>query len=368
MEKIFSHLLSEAGIEINGKNPWDIQLDNANVIKRILSHGNLGLGESYMNGDWDVQELDEFFYRILRADLHQKVKPLGLIFHAIQFKLFNKQTKKRSFQVGEQHYNIGNDFYQSMLDKRLAYTCGYWKDAKNLDEAQENKLELICQKLGLKPGMKLLDIGCGWGSLMAYAAEKYGVSCVGVTVSSAQAEFGKKLYSSLPIEFRLQDYRKLNEQFDVIASVGMFEHVGRKNYKVYMDIAHKCLKEDGLFLLHTIGKKRSKSTPDPWIDRYIFPNGDLPSLKQIAEAAEGKFVIEDVHNFGADYDKTLMAWHSNFEAAWPNFRTEYGPVFYRMWRYYLLSCAGSFRARDIQLWQLVLSKKGVLGGYHRPYF
>lgn len=367
MEKFFRELLDLAEIELNGPNPWDMQLNDSNVIKEILARGNLGLGETYMKGQWYVDSLDEFFFRLLRAQLHQKVKPSKLFFHAIQFKLFNKQTSRKSFEVGERHFNIGNDFYEAMLDKRMAYTCGYWLNAKNLNQAQENKLELICQKLNLEPGMRLLDIGCGWGSLMGYAAEKYEVECVGLTVSSEQAKLGEQKYKNLPIEFRLQDYREINEQFDVIASVGMFEHVGRKNYKTYMDVAKRCLKDEGLFLLHTIGKNNTQSTPDPWIDRYIFPNGDLPSAKQIAQALEGSFIIEDWHNFGADYDKTLMAWNDNFESNWPTFQSDYGNEFYRMWRYYLLSCAGAFRARDIQLWQLVLSKQGVVGGYQRPF-
>jgi cyclopropane-fatty-acyl-phospholipid synthase len=366
MEKLFRSLLDQAQIQLNGANPWDIQIDDPKVIQHIFSHGSLGLGETYMQRKWHVDHLDEFFSRILGAQLDQKIKPSKLIVHAIKYKLFNKQSIRRSFQVGEHHYNIGNDFYEAMLDKRMAYTCGYWQNAKDLDQAQEHKLELICQKLRLKPGMRLLDIGCGWGSLMGYAAEKYGVECVGVTVSSEQAQYGNRRYANLPIEFRLQDYRQINEQFDAIASVGMFEHVGRKNYKTYMNLANRCLKEDGLFLLHTIGKNISNTSPDPWIDRYIFPNGDLPSIKQIASSIEKLFIVEDWHNFGADYDKTLLAWHDNFEKAWPKFKNQYGDVFYRMWRYYLLSCAGSFRTRYIQLWQIVMSKRGVLGGYQRP--
>ena len=366
LEKLFIQLLQEADIQLNGKQAWDMRLHNKTAIARTLSQANLGLGESYTQGDWDADALDQFFFRILRAELHNKVKPLKLLFHAVQFKLLNKQTQSRAWQVGQHHYDIGNDFYQAMLDKRMTYTCGYWAKAKNLEQAQQAKLELICQKLRLQPGMRLLDIGCGWGSLMAYAAEKYQVRCVGVTISAQQVELGQKRCQDLPVEFRLQDYRDLNEKFDVIASVGMFEHVGRKNYATFMQVADRCLEDDGLFLLHTIGKNVTDSAPDPWINRYIFPNGDLPSVKQIAQAIEKYFIVEDLHNFGADYDKTLMAWYENFHRHWPKFSEQYGERFYRMWKYYLLSCAGAFRARDIQLWQWVLSKKGVLGGYRRP--
>lgn len=366
LHQLISELLEQADIAINGTRPWDIQLLAPGVIERAFAQGNLGLGEAYMNGDWEVEQLDEFFYRLLRGRVAQRAKPHTLIFHALRSRLLNRQNARRAWQVGEQHYDLGNDFYAAMLDPRMTYTCGYWKHANNLVEAQEAKLDLICRKLQLEPGMRVLDIGCGWGSFMGYAAEHYGVSCVGVTISKEQQKWAQERYRDLPLEFRLQDYRDLDEKFDRIVSVGMFEHVGHKNYRTYMKIAHRCLTDDGLFLLHTIGKNRRRTTPDPWLDRYIFPNGELPSISQIDEALEDYFIVEDVHNFGADYDKTLMAWHNNVMAAWPQFSTKLGERFLRLWRYYLLSCAGSFRARNIQLWQWVLSKQGLVGGYHRP--
>lgn len=358
-------LLQQADIAINGDQPWDMKVYHPDVPRRALAHGNLGLGEAYMNGEWSSDELDEFFARLLRSGVVDQVNPTALLFHSLKARYLNKQTSQRAWEVGEQHYDLGNDFYASMLDSRMTYTCGYWKDAVTLEEAQAAKLDLICRKLELRPGMRVLDIGCGWGSFMSYAAEHYGVECVGVTISRAQAEWAKHRYRDLPLEFRLQDYRDVDEQFDRIASVGMFEHVGRKNHRIYMETAQRCLKDDGLFLLHTIGKNQRNSVPDPWIDKYIFPNGDLPSLGQIGDAVDGLFVVEDVHNFGADYDRTLMEWAKRFEHEWPRFAGELGERFYRMWRYYLLSCAGAFRARDIQLWQWVMSKRGMPGGYHR---
>ena len=365
LDRLMRDLLERADIRVNGDRPWDIQLHNDNVPERALAYGNLGLGEAYMDGDWDVEQLDEFFFRILRARIKDQVQPLRLVFHSLRAKLLNLQSMRRAKQVGEAHYDLGNDFYEAMLDRRMTYTCGYWKHAETLNEAQEAKLDLICRKLELQPGMRVLDIGCGWGSFMQYAAEHYGVECVGITISEEQVRLGRERCQGLPVEFRLQDYREVDDTFDRVVSVGMFEHVGRKNHRTFMETVNRCLHDEGLCLLHTIGKNRRNAPPDPWIDKYIFPNGDLPSLGQVADAAEDLAIVEDMHNFGADYDHTLMAWHRNFEAAWPRFRDRYGDRFYRMWRYYLLSCAALFRAREVQLWQFVLSPRGQLGGYQR---
>jgi cyclopropane-fatty-acyl-phospholipid synthase len=363
--ELIRDMLAKADIQIDGERPWDIQINSNNLAERVLSRGNLGLGEAYMDGDWDARHLDQFFDRVLQAGLEQEITPLRLIFQVAKAKIFNLQNIKRAWHVGEKHYDLGNAFYQRMLDSRMTYTCGYWQDADNLEDAQIAKLDLICRKLNLQPGQRILDIGCGWGSFMGYAAEHYGVECVGVTISREQTAFGEEKYQGLPVEFRLQDYRDVDEQFDHIVSVGMFEHVGHKNYRTYFEVANRCLKDAGLFLLHTIGKNQRKGGVDPWIDKYIFPNGELPSIGEIGDSIDSLFVVEDLHNFGADYDKTLMEWHANFEAAWPDFEQELGERFYRMWRYYLLSCAGAFRARDIQLWQWVLSKNGVADGYQR---
>jgi len=364
LKKTAEGILSLAGIEINGTHPWDIHVHNDNFYRRVLTQGSLGLGESYMDAWWDCEKLDQFIYRILRANLEDKVKQnWKLLLSVLVARIFNIQSKRRAFQIGEKHYDLGNDLFKNMLDERMVYSCAYWKSAHTLDEAQENKLDLICQKIGLQSGMRILDIGCGWGSFAKYAAEKYGVTVVGITVSKKQVALGKILCRGFPVEIRLQDYRDVNESFDHIVSLGMIEHVGYKNYKTYMRCVHKCLKDDGLFLLHTIGGNESVTSPEPWTNKYIFPNGLLPSIKQIGAAIEGLFVMEDWHNFSVDYDRTLMAWHRNFENSWDTVKLHYDERFYRMWRYFLLSSAGSFRARKNQLWQIVLSKRGVLGGY-----
>jgi cyclopropane-fatty-acyl-phospholipid synthase len=292
---------------------------------------------------------------------------LSLFANIARNKLFNLQSRSRAWQVGEQHYDTGNDLFERMLDRRLTYSCGYWSgtpSANGLDEAQEAKLDLVCRKLGLTAGERVLDIGCGWGSFALFAAERYGARVVGVTVSEEQAAYARAHAGNWPVEFRVQDYRDIADgPYDHVISIGMFEHVGHKNYRTYMRLVRKVLKEEGLFLLHTIGWRETGSVPDPWINKYIFPNGILPSAELIASAANGIFVLEDWHNFGADYERTLLAWDANFDAHWPALREKYGDRFYRMWKYYLLSCAGSFRARTAQLWQLVLSPHGVPGDY-----
>jgi cyclopropane-fatty-acyl-phospholipid synthase len=245
-----------------------------------------------------------------------------------------------------------------MLDKRMLYTCGYWAAVDNLDAAQEAKLDLVCRKINLEPGMTVLDLGCGFGSFAKYAAEKFGVQVKGVTVSKEQVQLGAELCQGLPVEIRLEDYREVTGKYDRVISIGIMEHVGYKNYRTYMEKANQCLKDDGIAFIHTIGNNISSTTSNAWITKYIFPNSMLPSIAQIARAMEGLFVMEDWHNFGQHYDKTVMAWHANFEAAWPELKDKYGERFYRMFRYYLLSCAGAFRARNIQLWQIVMTKPG----------
>jgi cyclopropane-fatty-acyl-phospholipid synthase len=363
-KKITEQILGIAGVQINGNNPWDIQVHNNEFHERVLTDSELGLGESYMDGWWDAEKVDEFICKILHAHLDEKIKQKFTILIKLYLtRIFNLQSKRKAFDNGKRHYDLGNDLFQNMLDKRMNYSCGYWKDAKNLDEAQENKLELICRKLSLKPGMRVLDIGCGWGAFGKYAAQKYKVEVVGITVSKEQVELGRKLCEGLLVEFRLLDYRDMNEKFDAIASVGMIEHVGYKNYRKFFEVANRCLSDDGLFLLHTIGRNNSSYNINPWTNKYIFPNGLIPSIAQIGDAFQNLFVMEDWHNFGVDYDKTLMAWYDNFIANWDQIKSKDSERFFRMWEYYLLSAAASFRTRRNQLWQIVLSKNGVPRGY-----
>lgn len=319
-----------------------------------------------MDGWWEAGSLDAFLSRLLQARLDRRVHGLGEIGDAVLARLTNLQSRSRSGEVARRHYDLGNDLYAAMLGRRLVYSCGYWRDAADLDAAQEAKLDLVCRKLRLREGMRVLDIGCGWGEALKYAAERHGVSGVGVTLSAEQAAYARRLCDGLPVDVRLQDYRDLDEPFDAVFSIGMFEHVGVRNYRTYFEVVRRCLAEEGLFLLHTIGTNVSVHRTDPWIARYIFPNSMLPSAVQIAAASEGLFVLEDWHNFGADYDRTLQAWRANVEAAWDRLDPRYDERFRRMWRYYLAGSMATFRSRRSQLWQIVLSPHGVPGGYVAP--
>lgn len=364
-EKEFvTELFRLADVEINGNRPWDIQIHNEGFYRRILKDGSLGLGETYMEGWWDSNALDQMIFLLIRADLEKKVKiSWPLLWNIFKAKLFNTQNKDRSLEVIDQHYQLGNDLFQNMLDSLMTYSCGYWKQATNLDQAQRAKYDLIARKLEMKPGMRVLDIGCGWGGFAKYVAENYGVSVVGITLSENQAEYARNFTKGLKVEIRVQDYRDVNEVFDRIVEIGMFEHVGSKNYRTFMEMVYRCLKDEGLFMLHTLGTNRTTTVGEPWMTKYIFPNGMLPSIAAIGKAIEGLFVMEDWHNLNTDYEKTLFAWYENFNNNWPKIKKSYPDPFYRMWKYYLLACAGSFRARNMQLWQVVLSKNGVLGNY-----
>lgn len=367
---LITKFLTSAGVSLNGSSAFDIRIHDKRFYRNLYTQPSLKIGESYMAGYWNCDQLDELFFRITQNDLDTKIYKKWMIgMRSVLNHAVNFQSRILSKQVAELHYNLGNDFYRHMLGESMAYTCAYWKNAETLDQAQFNKFDLICRKINLKPGERVLDLGCGWGSLAKFMAEKYGCEVVAVNISTEQVKYAQESCRDLPVKFYLSDYRDdhiynpENRPFDKVVSVGLCEHVGFKNYKKFIETARRNLKEDGLFLLHTIGKNFSSNFVDPWINKYVFPNGVLPSVKLLSEAMENIFVVEDLHNFGPDYDKTLMAWHKNFNENWPLYKDQYGETFFRMWNYYLLSCAGVFRARGMQLWQMVLSPRGVAGGY-----
>ncbi len=363
-EKTVRDILALADVGVDGVHPWDLKVSSKEFYRRLLGQGSIALGETYMDGLWDCEQIDVFIYKVLRAGLENKISVLSLLWPVLWSKMVNLQSKRRAFQVGEHHYDMGNDLFLLMLDDTMAYTCGYWREADNLGDAQRAKMDLVCRKLSLKPGMRVLDIGCGWGSFARYAAQNYGVKVVGVTVSKEQIELGSELCQGLDVDLRFQDYRDVEGRFDRVVSIGMFEAVGHKNYRTFMTTVDRCLEEDGLFLLHTIGTNTPDLQADPWTIKYIFPNGYLPLQKQIDAATQGIFIMEDWHNFGPDYDPTIMAWVDNVKANREQLeKLGYDSRWYRMWTYWLLSAAGSARARRNQLWQIVYSKKGLDGGY-----
>ena len=360
--KKVAEIFALAGINIGGPSPWDLQVHDERFYQRLLSDGSLAAGESYMDGWWHAEALDELCTRVHGADLPDKVGQWSTLWLALKGRILNRQTKSRSTDVAHEHYDLGNDLYKAMLDKRLQYSCGYWSDAETLDQAQENKLRLICRKIQLKPGMTVLELGGGFGGLAQFMASEYGCRVVSYNISKEQVASGRESCKGLPVRFEQKDYREAAreiETFDRVVSIGLCEHIGLKNYRMFLEVTHERLRPEGLFLLHTIGGNASYTCTDPWIDKYIFPNGLVPSVAQLGKAMEGRWVVEDWHNFGPDYDKTLMAWWQNFNRAWPALQQKYGERFYRMWKYYLLGCAGAFRARKLQLWQIVLSKGDI---------
>ena len=350
--------MSAADIQVNGDRPWDMQVHRDETFPRIFAFGSLGLGESYMDGWWDCERLDEFMSRASRVDPKAQARPGDLLL-ALQARLINPRGEVSDTSEGERHYEFGRDLYRGMLDSRMIYSCARWDGAETLDEAQERKLDLIAGKLQLKPGMRVLDIGCGWGGAIQYFAERYGVSGVAVTISPDQCEAAKELCAGLPVEIRLQDYREVDEEFDCSYSIDMLGHVGRRQYRTYMETVRRCLRPGGLHLVQTAGSDKGAAKADPWVNRYIFPGGDIPSAKQILEAAEGVMVLEDWHGFTRDYDRTFMCWHDNLCAVWDELDCREDVRLFRMWRYYLLSFAGVFRSRVSQLWQVVLSHSGT---------
>jgi cyclopropane-fatty-acyl-phospholipid synthase len=351
-------ILSNAGITIGGDAPWDVQVHDPRVYARVLRDGTLGVGESYVEGWWDCPSIDQMVTRLARARANLVVgESWVLLAHAVKARVLNLQVA-RAFEVGKRHYDVGNDLYEAMLGRRMAYTCAYWKDAHDLDAAQEAKLDLVCRKIGLQPGMRILDLGCGWGGFAAFAAER-GAKVVGYTVSGEQVKWAKAHYASLPIEIRLDDYRNATGTYDAVVSIGLMEHVGPKNHRAYMELAARLLAPGGVVFIHTIGGHRPRTRIDPWFEKYIFPNAAIPTIGQLVTAMEDVLVAEDIQNIGEHYDRTLMAWWANFDAAWPTLRARYGDPFYRSWKYYLLTSAAYFRARQHNLFQIVATPAGA---------
>jgi len=351
-------LFAGAGIAIGGGAPHDIVVHDPRFFAAVLGHGELGLGEAYMAGWWDCKRIDEMTTRFITSGLlDRSYRNVHVLFYHLAIRLSGLGSPRRAFEVGRHHYDLGNNLFSAMLDRRLIYSCAEWADTDTLEQAQERKLDLICRKLGLRPGMRLLDIGCGWGGFARFVAEHYEVSVVGVTVSREQADWARANVEGLPVDIRLADYRSLNERFDRITSIAMFESVGHHYYRVFMKVVDRCLADDGRFLLHSIvanepvGPSRAR-----FLNEYIFPNGETPSLAQITKASEGLFTVEALQRLDG-YDRTLEAWYQRFVAAWPSLAPTYDQRFYRMWVFYLQISRGIFRSRLAHVWHIIFSKQ-----------
>jgi cyclopropane-fatty-acyl-phospholipid synthase len=361
--QLAQRLLGRVGVTIDGNEPWSLKVHDERLWDRVIAQRQLGFGEAYMDGWWDCEQMDEMLTRVIAGDVLREITPsFRVVAQVLRSNVVNLQTKGRAAANARHHYDIGNDLYERMLDPRMVYSCAYWQNASTLDEAQVSKLDLICRKLQLEPGMTVLDIGCGWGGFLHYAAERYGIRGVGITPAPQQVSVATERTKHLPIEIKQVDYRDVSGTFDRIVSVGMMEHVGPKNLRAFFDVCNERLAPGGMMLHHLIGGLVSKQHSDPFFDRYIFPGGVLPSMAQFARASEPDWVIEDVHNFGPDYDRTLMAWYSNVESRWSEI-PQYDERFRRMWRFYLLGSAAGFRSRSLQLWQFVMRRKGTLPRY-----
>ncbi|RYF28984.1 MAG: cyclopropane fatty acyl phospholipid synthase [Chloroflexi bacterium] len=372
LEKTVNELLKHADIEIGGSRPHDIQIHNNDLYARVLRDRELGLGESYMDGWWTSERPDQTIVKLLTADLGSKIKPNAAMIASAaatlaKSKLSNSYTLARSKKNAEFHYNIGNDLYELMLDPYMQYTCGYWKGAKNLAQAQENKLKLVCEKLKLKKGMTILEMGCGWGGFSEYAARNYGVKVTAVNTSSEQVKIARERTKGLDVKIVHKDYREVTGQFDRVVSIGMLEHVGLKEYPAFFKQCNELLKPGGIMLHHTIGCNTPQTTASfSWLGKYIFPGGYVPTMFEVLEPAQKYFAIEDVQNIGPDYDKTLLAWHQNFTKNYSKISDKYDEKFYKMWEYYLLMCAAGFRTRNTHLWQFVMTRHEVSERYDAP--
>lgn len=362
-------ILQRSGIELNGKKPWDIQIKDPSIYMDTFLKGSLGFGDGYINGKWDVEKPDLFFEKIFLK--HVSLIPnLGDTLFNIRNFILNTQIGKRAFQVGEMHYDLGNEMFEYMLGESMGYSCGvFLNPGDTLGDAQYNKFETFCKKLRFRKGMKVLEVGAGWGTFARLAAQKYGVEVVGLTVSAEQKAFAENRCKGLPVKFLLMDYSDLDEKysgyFDRVVSIEMIEAVGRKNFHQYFSIIGRAMKDDGLFGLQSIV---GSGKADPFISTRIFPNGLVPSAADLVKNSADILRLKHWESIGKDYEKTLMSWEANFRNNWKTIsklkssggRKLYDDKFYRMWRYYLLSCAALFRTGMIDDAQIIMSKPNSL--------
>lgn len=355
--------------------------------RRTVLASTLGLADAYANRDFETPDLETLLTLLAaharnareKAFAEDRLPPMQ---HPLAWWLqvlcrsTDQQSPRRSKRVGRNHYDLSVSMYERMLGPSMAYSCGYWnEDARNLDEAQFNKYELLCRKLGLKRGMRILEIGCGWGGFAAYAIKKYDVTVVGVSISKRQIAYIQSRHAELceagALDVRFMDYRDIPrdfpEAFDAAVSIGMFEHVGPRHYDAYMRVAWRALKPGGKFLLHTIV---GNGGIDPFVWYRVFIGGVLPMEWQVARVAKRYFVLENLENFGYDYYLTLNAWRENYKKAYQQLNESPDERESRFWEFYLTFCAVLFKVRLLQLNQYVFSRGGETYGYqwNRPKF
>jgi cyclopropane-fatty-acyl-phospholipid synthase len=346
-------LLARAGVAVDGGRPWDIRVANPAFYRRALDGGSLAVGEAYADGWWEAERLDEFFHRVFKAGLHERLAPSPWSgWRSLAGRLFGRRGRTHAPEA------LGSDVFRAMLGRRMSGACAYWKDARALDDADEAALELACRKLELKAGMSVLDMGSGWGAFARYAAERHGVSVVGVDISQERVQLARELCKGLPVALRVQDYEEVRGRFDRVVSLGLMEHAGAGSCRAVMAAAARCLKADGVALIHTAARNRAAGPRERWPAAGVLLEDGAPALSRLAAAAEGLFVIEDVHNLGTHYAPTLLAWHENLARRWPGLSGRYGDRLYRTLTFGLLSTAGRFRARQGQLYQIVMTRPG----------
>jgi len=373
-KKFVENLLSKAEIALNGNNPWDVRVNSDRFYRRTL-RGSLGFGESYMDGDWDVESLDALFRRIIRMNITgSPLIMLNRLKLDLKSRLSNLQTRIGSRAIAETHYDLDHRLYELFLGPYNQYTCCFFNKARTLEEAEIEKLEMVCNKLDLRQGDRVLDIGCGWGGFAKYAAESRGCEVTGISISKEQVHYARDYTAGLPVEIIECDYRDLPQRFEPghfnkVVIIGMIEHVGYKNYRKIFEIVHRAIRDEGVFLLHTIGNNRVTTVVDPWIEKYIFRNSMAPAMTQLAQSLEGLFTVHDWENYGHYYAPTLAHWQERFEANWPQIEAlettnRFDERFRRMFNYYFLSCKAGFETEHMYLWHLVMSKEGIGRSVH----
>ena len=360
------------------ENPITIKLFDKNLNYKLLLNPDLYFGEAYTNGSLKIENgtLTEFLEITLRNVGRNDINIYGKILNKIKgtyrhLTNFNKGIKSK--KNVSHHYDISEKLYDLFLDSNRQYSCAYFKNENDtLEEAQSNKIDHIIKKLNIKPNQKVLDIGSGWGTLAINIAQKTKASVTGITLSENQLEYSKNKAKELnlenQIEFKLIDYREINEKFDRIVSVGMFEHVGRKFYKSYFNTVSKLLKDKGVCLIHTIGSSNPPRDPQPWITKYIFPGGYTPSLSEIARPIEDSgLIISDLEVLRMHYAHTLRHWKERFLSKKEIVLEMFDERFYRMWEFYLASCEMAFKWGDQVVFQLQLTKDNISAPTTRDY-